>query len=209
LALAAFNDPGAGGPGLYAAGTFQSADGVLAMNIARWDGTAWSPLGQGIGNSSSAVWRLEVYDDGNGPALYAMGSFFEAGGQPVAKLVRWKDSVWSEVGGGIQPANGIPYTSTRFGPPGEVPALWIGGNFGAGGTTPSANVAAWRGCPPCPANCDRSTIPPILNVNDFQCFLNRFASGDPSANCDGSTIPPVLNVNDFQCFLNLFAAGCP
>ena len=29
------------------------------------------------------------------------------------------------------------------------------------------------------------------------------------ANCDGSTIAPVLNVNDFQCFLNAYAAGCP
>nr|HET9185987.1 hypothetical protein [Solirubrobacterales bacterium] len=29
------------------------------------------------------------------------------------------------------------------------------------------------------------------------------------ANCDGSTIAPVLNVLDFNCFLNRFAAGCP
>jgi DNA-binding beta-propeller fold protein YncE len=29
------------------------------------------------------------------------------------------------------------------------------------------------------------------------------------ANCDGSTIVPVLNVLDFNCFLNRFSAGCP
>ena len=29
------------------------------------------------------------------------------------------------------------------------------------------------------------------------------------ANCDGSTIAPILNVNDFSCFLNVYAAGCP
>lgn len=62
--------------------------------------------------------------------------------------------------------------------------------------------------PRCPANCDRSTAPPVLNVNDFTCFLNRFAEGDPWANCDGSTTTPVLNVGDFICFLNEFAAGC-
>jgi hypothetical protein len=28
------------------------------------------------------------------------------------------------------------------------------------------------------------------------------------ANCDASTAAPVLNVNDFTCFLNKFAAGC-
>ena len=27
-------------------------------------------------------------------------------------------------------------------------------------------------------------------------------------NCDNSTSPPILNANDFQCFLNAFAAGC-
>jgi hypothetical protein len=60
----------------------------------------------------------------------------------------------------------------------------------------------------CYANCDGSTIPPVLNVLDFNCFLNRFAAGASYANCDGSTIPPVLNVLDFNCFLNRFAAGC-
>jgi hypothetical protein len=60
----------------------------------------------------------------------------------------------------------------------------------------------------CYPNCDKSTASPILNANDFQCFLNRFAAGDPYANCDGSTSPPVLNANDFQCYLNTYAAGC-
>ena len=63
--------------------------------------------------------------------------------------------------------------------------------------------------PPCYGNCDGSAVPPILNVADFSCFLNRYAAGDPYANCDGSTTPPILNVADFSCFLNAFAAGCP
>ncbi|MFN0134163.1 MAG: S8 family serine peptidase [Phycisphaerales bacterium] len=70
----------------------------------------------------------------------------------------------------------------------------------------------------CYANCDGSTAAPVLNVNDFTCFLNRFASAGSLgvaaqvadyANCDRSTTPPVLNVNDFVCFLNRFGAGCP
>jgi hypothetical protein len=60
----------------------------------------------------------------------------------------------------------------------------------------------------CYANCDQSTNPPILNANDFQCFLNKYAANDTYANCDGSTNPPILNANDFQCFLNAYAAGC-
>jgi hypothetical protein len=62
---------------------------------------------------------------------------------------------------------------------------------------------------PCYANCDGSTIAPVLNVNDFLCFQNRYAAGDSYANCDGSTAPPILNVNDFTCFLNRYAVGCP
>jgi hypothetical protein len=29
------------------------------------------------------------------------------------------------------------------------------------------------------------------------------------ANCDGSTVAPVLNVDDFTCFINSYAQGCP
>jgi hypothetical protein len=57
----------------------------------------------------------------------------------------------------------------------------------------------------CYANCDGSTTPPIFNVADFTCFLQKFAAADPYANCDGSTTPPVLNVADFTCFLERFA----
>jgi len=62
---------------------------------------------------------------------------------------------------------------------------------------------------PCYANCDNSTASPVLTANDFQCFLNAFASSAAYANCDESTANPVLTANDFQCFLNKFAAGCP
>jgi hypothetical protein len=71
---------------------------------------------------------------------------------------------------------------------------------------------------PCTANCDNSTSTPILNVDDFTCFINQFASAAALshaqqlthyANCDGSTIAPVLNVDDFTCFINRFAQGCP
>jgi hypothetical protein len=61
----------------------------------------------------------------------------------------------------------------------------------------------------CYANCDGSTTPPILTVNDFVCFQAAFAANDPYANCDGSTTPPILTVNDFVCFQSAFASGCP
>lgn len=61
----------------------------------------------------------------------------------------------------------------------------------------------------CWANCDGSTAAPIINIDDFTCFINRYAAGEHYANCDGSTMPPVLNIDDFLCFINAYAAGCP
>jgi len=41
----------------------------------------------------------------------------------------------------------------------------------------------------------------------FQTFM--LTGSTCYANCDSSTAPPVLNVQDFTCFLQKFAAGCP
>jgi hypothetical protein len=69
--------------------------------------------------------------------------------------------------------------------------------------------------PPCYADCDGNEA---LNVDDFLCFINEFATAQslPTsqqithyANCDGSTAEPVLTVDDFLCFINEFAQGCP
>ena len=70
----------------------------------------------------------------------------------------------------------------------------------------------------CYANCDQSTVPPVVNAGDFTCFLQQFSaavllSGAQQqthyANCDGSSIFPQVNAGDFTCFLQKYAAGCP
>jgi hypothetical protein len=108
-----------------------------------------------------------------------------------------------ESGGAYAGRSGPSYTATT----GGTLANW---------TIPQFLVAA--GDPPCYANCDSSTVPPILNVEDFTCFINEFAAGTTLpheqqlthyANCDQSTTAPVLNVEDFTCFINAFATGCP
>lgn len=70
----------------------------------------------------------------------------------------------------------------------------------------------------CYANCDGSTTEPILNMDDFTCFVRSFTEGKRLSheeqlthytNCDGSTQKPVLNGQDIVCFMNAFAQGCP
>jgi probable HAF family extracellular repeat protein len=81
---------------------------------------------------------------------------------------------------------------------------------GTGRVNGRMNETWWVSLVPiCYADCDRSGPPPALNINDFVCFMDRFAAGDPFANCDGSTGIYILDVNDFICFTAHFAAGCP
>jgi hypothetical protein len=73
-------------------------------------------------------------------------------------------------------------------------------------TWPAFLVIADHLTPPaCYADCDGIGG---LTANDFGCFLNAFANGQSYANCDGSSIAPVLTANDFSCFLNQYANGC-
>src|SRR6056297_2178290 len=50
------------GPALYAGGDFATAGGVAVNNVARWDGSEWTPLGEGI---DGWVEALAVFDDGS------------------------------------------------------------------------------------------------------------------------------------------------
>ena len=55
--------------------------------------------------------------------------------------------------------------------------------------------------PACPADCDRSGS---LDVLDFLCFQDAFASGSSATDCTGDT---RLDVFDFLCFQDLFASA--
>jgi V8-like Glu-specific endopeptidase len=143
----------------------------------------------------------------------------------LSKLVKWNSTSGSPVqvgalGAGVSDCNGLAVTDNgalwtinassgqllRIDPANGA-ATAVGASGGVFGS--SFGMSAVLTAPtPCYANCDASTTVPVLNANDFQCFLNKFAAGDVAANCDGSTVVPVLNANDFQCFLNAFAAGC-
>jgi hypothetical protein len=140
-----------------------------------------------------------------GGQVVASGQF-PATGSATSTIGLWDGAPWSSLGM-YGPNSAVMST---FGVWGLAPMaggdLAAGGSFLYGGANVSAYFALF-GCR-CYANCDGSVAAPVLNVNDFQCFLNKFAAGDSYANCDGSTVPPVLNIADFQCFVNKYAAGC-
>jgi hypothetical protein len=129
-ALAVFDD--GSGPALYAGGAFYAAGGVPAVDVAKWDGTSWSGLGNGPG---AWVFSLLHFDDGSGPALYAGCGL---GGPGVA---RWDGTSWSAVGGGV---GGIVRALEAF-DGGSGPALFAGGQFTTAGGAPASFVARWDG----------------------------------------------------------------
>jgi hypothetical protein len=116
--------------------------------------------------------------------------------------------------GGLAIWSDTPYATERApdgpGAAGAVDAWTGGGTMSLAYAVSFTGVCyAGGGGGGCYGNCDNSTTPPVLNVADFTCFLQRYAAGDSYANCDNSTTPPVLNVADFTCFLQRYAAGCP
>lgn len=59
---------------------------VAASHIAKWNGTSWMPLGHG---TSDRVQALTTFDDGQGRALYAGGSFASAFDSHDSNLAKW------------------------------------------------------------------------------------------------------------------------
>lgn len=138
--FAVFDD--GSGPALYAGGIFSSIDGVPAIGIARWDGGRWNDVGGGL--ASGWVRRLSVFDDGNGPALYAAGSFDTIGGTGAANIAKWDGSVWAPVGGGLTGAF-ANVTETAVLDLGAGARLYAGGSFSTTGGTAAPRVASWDG----------------------------------------------------------------
>lgn len=137
---------GGAGPALYAGGDFDHAGGVSVDRIARWDGLGWEPLTGPFGTGViDTVNDLEVFDDGDGPALYVGGDFQQAGGVPANFLARWDGDEWALVhstgGAGL---NG-PVAELRVFDDGTGGALYAGGEFTTADGIQVNRVARWDG----------------------------------------------------------------
>lgn len=123
VAALALHDDGSG-LALYAGGLFHTIDGVAASNIARWNGTRWTPLGSGV---SSAVLALHSHEDAQGiRSLIVGGNYESAGGVPGTKgLAKWDGAGWTPVGSGLTSAQ--VHTLWTW-DDGSGPALHAGGS---------------------------------------------------------------------------------
>ncbi|MFN9275179.1 MAG: hypothetical protein ACK6D2_05535, partial [Planctomycetota bacterium] len=82
---------------LVAGGAFTIAGGNPASRIARWDGSAWWPLGAGVTGSSgpptvTTVECMLVLPNGD---LVVGGNFTTPSGVPANSIARWNGATWS------------------------------------------------------------------------------------------------------------------
>jgi len=85
---------------LYVGGYFTTAGGIAVHNVAKWNGTAWSAVGAGIGTSGQVVNAL--YVSPTSQKLYACGTFANDGtGLVTLPKVALFDGAWVGVGTGL------------------------------------------------------------------------------------------------------------
>ena len=127
------------GSTLIAGGNFTSIGGIAANRIAAFDGTTWSPLGEGLSNAE--CYALASWQGG----IYAAGYFDFAGGVPgTAKLARFNGSTWESLGAQLELFSNQLWALYAF-DDGSGDSLYIGGNFTDIGGTGANYLARYDG----------------------------------------------------------------
>lgn len=129
--LAVFRDE------LYVAGVFSEFDGVLAENLAKWNGTNWAAVGSVPTIADARVSLITATPNG----LYLAGEFSTFAGVPAQSVIRWDGVSWSALGDGLR-AHGSyaqPFDAAAT----EYSVFFVGPMDTADGKS-SHNIAEWR-----------------------------------------------------------------
>jgi hypothetical protein len=120
---------------VYVSGKFTTAGGNSANRVARWNGSSWSALGNGIDDDN--VYAIGIVNN----ILYVGGNFTSVNGNASIKnIAQWNTvtNTWSAVGTGLN--NSVGAIATYNG------ILYAGGSFiNAGGNITADFIAQWNG----------------------------------------------------------------
>jgi len=119
---------------LYAGGWFTSADGNAVNCLARWDGSAWQEVGNGVSGPAPRVIAMKVH---NG-MLVLGGAFNIAGGTSgFNNLAMWDGLTWHTMTSGTsgRVVALAPYADSIF----------AGGLIATAGGNPASGIAQWSG----------------------------------------------------------------
>jgi trimeric autotransporter adhesin len=130
-----------GSGNVYAGGAFNTAGGLPAHDLARWNGSNWSTFGSGINSTSIYVTLVYAVTVDAGGNLYVGGQFTGVGTTPANNIVEWNGSSWSALGTGIGSGSGTVETLTTDG----AGNLYASGTFTNAGGIMANNIAEWNG----------------------------------------------------------------
>lgn len=193
--------------------SFKAAGFTIGSHAYTLDGVKLT-IGYGVGGSavvsiwSGATGPASLVQVLNAPTQSGSGNFTFTPASPVTLSA--SGTYWVYVQSIPNPTGSFMWEATNPAvlPTGSATAAGFVYNGAPSGTYNRIEVTGTQVGAACYANCDGSSVQPILTANDFQCFINRYVAGTSYANCDGSTVQPVLTANDFQCFINRYVAGC-
>jgi hypothetical protein len=135
------------GNNIYIGGAFNAADDIALANVAKWNGSEWSAISNGL---DAVVYAL-AWDDKN-KVLYAGGNFSgvcssadcHSTSVSVNHVAAWDGDAWVPLGNGV---NGDVYALALD----TNNDLYVGGNFTSICTTPDCasripahNIARWN-----------------------------------------------------------------
>ncbi len=137
------------GPALHAtlASNLPSPNPPPPGGVYRWDGAAWTLVGQAtwFPSLSAAFYDMFSFDDGSGPALYVAGAFEKINGVTAKKLARLRNGSWESVGlASFGPTEGGPGAFFSY-HDGTQDLLLVGGSFRSIGGVQARSMAAWDG----------------------------------------------------------------
>ncbi len=113
------------------------------MPVATCAGT-WLPSLGASGLFDGAVRCVTIFDDhsGSGPAIYAGGNFFSAGGVSTSTLVKWNGTGWVAVGPSV--VGNVSDLVVHDDGSGTGPSLFASGVLSVSGVT-TGGIARWNG----------------------------------------------------------------
>lgn len=157
---------------VYVAGNFVGGSGI-SPDIARWDGSQWKSVENGILGLNSWVNDLVVYQE----ELYVAGFFSKEDGNSSTGIMKWDGENWLDAGGGINEGAQIFKMAVYNN------YLYACGSFSSTGGISAKYIARWDGEEWCGLGSDFNNT--ILTM---AVYNNELYVGGGFTNIDGENI---------------------
>lgn len=179
------------GETIYAGGAFRTLNNDTVRCIAKYDGTSWSKMGNGMTSTSGTAIVRSIIK--NGSSIIAAGTFTSAGSTSVNNIAEWDGTQWNDIAGGLTGSGTVSVNAMVL----VGNELYVGGRFTTAGTVSANNIAkynlttkAWSAVGNSGANGEVTSIitegSVLIIAGDFTTIAgnnyNRIARYDASSN---------------------------